>query len=188
MSLWLHTYCVACLLSFWFHCLSEMPQQDRLTQWSYYNRMVKIHSLVLLPLHWVRQEFSIQWSCLSLKNLACYSLLVFPPYYTKVSLKHNKLIYILVCREKQPHKKDRIFFLKIDNNKNKSWTFFWSDFVPGRPGTEEFVPGQLLLPLSRDKGTPGQGKCPCPGTKGQRDVPSRFVPGRPAGRPVPWKR
>ena len=57
------------------------------------------------------------------------------------------------------------------------------DFVPGRPGTEEFVPGQLLLPLSRDKGTAGQGKCPCPGTKGQRDVPSRFVP----GRPVPWK-
>ena len=58
------------------------------------------------------------------------------------------------------------------------------DFVPGRPGTEEFVPGQLHLPLSRDKGTAGQGKCPCPGTKGQRDVPSRFVP----GRPVPWKR
>ena len=50
-----------------------------------------------------------------------------------------------------------------------------------------FVPGHLLLPLSRDKGTPGQGKCPCPGTKGQRDVPSRFVPGRPAGRLVPWK-
>ena len=48
-----------------------------------------------------------------------------------------------------------------------------SDFVPGRPGTEEFVPGHLLLPLSRDKGTPGQGKCPCPGTKGQRDVLSR---------------
>ena len=61
------------------------------------------------------------------------------------------------------------------------------DFVPGRPGTEEFVPGQLQLLLSRDKGTAGQGKCPCPGTKGQRDVPSRFVPGRPAGRPVPWK-
>ena len=47
------------------------------------------------------------------------------------------------------------------------------DFVPGRPGTGEFVPGQLLKPLSRDKGTAGQGKCPCPGTKGQRDVPSR---------------
>ena len=100
-------------------------EQDRLTQWSYYNRMVKIHSLLLLPLHWVRQDFSIQWSCLSLKNLACYSLLVFPPYNAKVSLKHNKFIYILVCREKQPHKKDRIFFLKIDNHKNKSRTFFW---------------------------------------------------------------
>ena len=58
-----------------------------------------------------------------------------------------------------------------------------SDFVPGRPGTEEFVPGHLLLPLSRDKGIPGQGKCPCPGTKGQRDVPflgnaSSYVPKR----------
>ena len=31
-----------------------------------------------------------------------------------------------------------------------------SDFVPGRPGTEVFVPEHLLLPLSRDKGTPGQ--------------------------------
>ena len=47
-----------------------------------------------------------------------------------------------------------------------------SDFVPGRPGTEEFVPGHLLLPLSRDKGTGGQAKLFCPGTKGQRDVPS----------------
>ena len=28
-------------------------------------------------------------------------------------------------------------------------------FVPGRPGTEGFVPGHLLLPLSRNKGTPG---------------------------------
>ena len=35
--------------------------------------------------------------------------------------------------------------------------FFWEGyFVPGRDGTEEFVPGHLLLPLSRDKGTPGQ--------------------------------
>ena len=31
-----------------------------------------------------------------------------------------------------------------------------SDFVPGRPGTEKFVPGFLLLPLSWDKGTLGQ--------------------------------
>ena len=38
------------------------------------------------------------------------------------------------------------------------------DFVPGRPGTEEFVPGQLLLPLSRDKGTAGRPVPVCPGT------------------------
>ena len=31
-----------------------------------------------------------------------------------------------------------------------------SHSVPGRPGTEQFVPGHLLLPLSRDKGTLGQ--------------------------------
>ena len=37
--------------------------------------------------------------------------------------------------------------------------FFWEGyFVPGRDGTEEFVPGHLLLPLSRDKGTTGQAK------------------------------
>ena len=48
-----------------------------------------------------------------------------------------------------------------------------SNFVPGRPGTENFVPGFLQLSLSRDKGTPGQEIV--------------FVPGRPAGRPVPWK-
>jgi hypothetical protein len=53
------------------------------------------------------------------------------------------------------------------------WVFWVSDFVPGRPGTEEFVPGFLLLPLSWDKGTAGQGNI--------------FVPGRPAGCPVPWK-
>ena len=35
--------------------------------------------------------------------------------------------------------------------------FFWEAyFVPGRDGTEEFVSGHLLLPLSRDKGTTGQ--------------------------------
>ena len=27
---------------------------------------------------------------------------------------------------------------------------------PGRPGTEDFVPGHLLLPSSRDKGTTGR--------------------------------
>ena len=44
------------------------------------------------------------------------------------------------------------------------------------PGT--FAPG--LVPGQRDTGTRFFF---CPGTKGQRDVPSRFVP----GRPVPWK-
>ena len=38
-----------------------------------------------------------------------------------------------------------------------------SDFVPGRPGTENFVPGFLQLSLSRDKGTPGQEKIFVPG-------------------------
>ena len=37
-----------------------------------------------------------------------------------------------------------------------------------------------LVPGQRDTGTR---KFFCAGTKGQRDVPSRFVP----GRPVPWK-
>ena len=54
------------------------------------------------------------------------------------------------------------------------------DFVPGRPGTEEFVPGHLLLPLSRDKGTPGQEIFFVPG---QRDNGTS----RPGLRPVPWK-
>ena len=40
------------------------------------------------------------------------------------------------------------------------------DSVPGRPGTKEFVPGFLLLSLSRDKGTSGQGNIFVPG---QRD-------------------
>ena len=55
---------------------------------------------------------------------------------------------------------------------SKSGHFFENfeiHFVPGRPGTEEFVPGHLLLTLSRDQGTPGQAKRFCPGTKGQRD-------------------
>ena len=61
------------------------------------------------------------------------------------------------------------------NFKNKNrfpvFLFFYEGyFVLGRDGTEEFVPGHLLLPLSRDKGTPGQ-EFFCPGTKGQWDVP-----------------
>ena len=53
--------------------------------------------------------------------------------------------------------------------------FFWEGyFVQGRDGTEVFVLGHLLLPLSRDKGTPGQ----------------EFFLSRDKGtavRPVPWK-
>ena len=61
-----------------------------------------------------------------------------------------------------------------DVRKQEIWSFFWKfwiHFVLGRPGTEEFVPGFLLLPLSRDKGTAGQAKLFCPGTKGQHFVP-----------------
>ena len=67
--------------------------------------------------------------------------------------------------------------------------FFWEGyFVPGRDGTEEFVPGHLLLPLSRDKGTPGQEFIFVPGQRDNgtsrpglsrdvpRDVPSRGNP------------
>ena len=62
--------------------------------------------------------------------------------------------------------------------------FFWEGyFVPGRDGTEEFVPGHLLLPLSRDKGTPGREFFFVPGQRDNgtshpglsRDVP-RDVP------------
>ena len=55
-----------------------------------------------------------------------------------------------------------------------------SDSVPGRPGIEEFVPGQEQEPLSRDKGTPGQENFFVPGQRDNgtsrhglsRDVPS----------------
>ena len=42
------------------------------------------------------------------------------------------------------------------------------DSVPGRPGTEDFVPGFLLLSLSRDKGTSGQGNIFVPGQRDNR--------------------
>ena len=62
----------------------------------------------------------------------------------------------------------------------KSGHFLWKfliNFVPGRPRTECFAPGHLLLPLSRDNGTPGQEFFFVPG---QRDNgTSQFVPGRP---------
>ena len=51
--------------------------------------------------------------------------------------------------------------LKQENDvlKQEIWSFFWKfliHFVLGRPETEEFAPGFLLLPLSRDKGTTGR--------------------------------
>ena len=64
---------------------------------------------------------------------------------------------------------------EYDVLKQEMWSFLKNsliNFVPGRPGTEGFVPGHLLLPLSRDKGTPRQEFFFCPGTKGQQDVPS----------------
>ena len=63
-------------------------------------------------------------------------------------------------------------FLELFYFFDKFLTFFCqisSDFVPGRPRTKEFVPGFLLLLLSGDKGTVGQGNVFGPGTKGQRD-------------------
>ena len=73
------------------------------------------------------------------------------------------------------------------------WSFLKKsliNFVPGRPGTEGFVPGHLLLHLSRDKGTPRQAKLFCPGTKGQRDRKTflsrdKGTTGRPVPRDVP---
>ena len=40
-----------------------------------------------------------------------------------------------------------------------------SNFVPGRPGTEDFVPGHMIRPLYRDKGTPGQENLFVPGQR-----------------------
>jgi hypothetical protein len=40
--------------------------------------------------------------------------------------------------------------------KQEIWSFFLKNVSAFCPGTEEFVPGFLLLPLSRDKGTTGQ--------------------------------
>ena len=43
------------------------------------------------------------------------------------------------------------------NSKWKVLDFILTFIVPGRPMTDEFVPAFLLLLLSRDKGTAGQG-------------------------------
>ena len=69
-----------------------------------------------------------------------------------------------------------VFSLSCFGTSFSCFLFFWEGyFVLGRDGTEEFVPGHLLLPLSRDKGTPGQ------------DFFLSQDKGT-AGRPVPWKR
>ena len=88
--------------------------------------------------------------------------------------------------------KQEIVVLKQENDvlKQEIWSFFsknLNSFCPGTSRDRGFCPGTFapaLVPGQRDTGTR---KLFCPGTKGQRDVPSRFVPGRPAGRPVPWK-
>ena len=95
----------------------------------------------------------------------------------------------------RPETKCTKIFQKNDFIKQNIWSFllfFKIHFVPGRPRTEEFVPGHLLLPLSRDKGTAGQAKLFCPGTQGQRDRQTflsrdKGTTGRPAGRFVLWK-
>ena len=78
---------------------------------------------------------------------------------------------------------------EYDVLKQEMWSFLKNpsiNFVPGRPGTEGFVPGHLLLPLSRDKGTAGQAKLFCPGTKGQRDREIFLSRDKgTTGRPVP---
>ena len=70
--------------------------------------------------------------------------------------------------------------------KQKTWSFYlkiFNSFCPGTSRDRGFCPGTFapaLVPGQRDTGTRNFF---CPGTKGRRDVPSRFVP----GRPVPWK-
>ena len=63
---------------------------------------------------------------------------------------------------------------------------FLNRFVPGRAGTEEFVPGHLLLPLSRDNGTPGQEFFFLSRDKGTTGRPVPVCPGTSRGtsRPV----
>ena len=63
----------------------------------------------------------------------------------------------------------------------------FKSFCPGMGWDRGVCPGTLapaLAPGQRDTWTR---IFFCPETKGQQDVPSRFVLGRPAGRPVPWK-
>ena len=92
-----------------------------------------------------------------------------------------------VCKETLPPSIDNVWrtsFFLFCNVLFLCFVFFLaSDSVPGRPGTEEFVPGQEQEPLSRDKGTPGQEIFFVPGQRDNgtsrpglsRDVP-RDVP------------
>ena len=69
-----------------------------------------------------------------------------------------------------PGQNDLKIFKKRDQiSRFRTSFFYFRTSFPGFLGTEEFVPGHLLLPLSRDIGIPGQ--------------ENFFVP----GRPVPWK-
>ena len=61
--------------------------------------------------------------------------------------------------------------------------FFGKWFCPGTSRDRGFCPGIFTPALVLGQRDNGTRKCFCPGTKGQRDVPSRIVP----GRPVPWK-
>merc|ERR1712051_527836 len=54
-------------------------------------------------------------------------------------------------------------------------------FCPGTLRDRGVCPGTFALALVPGQRDTGTRIFFCPGTKGQRDVPSRFVPGRPAG-------
>ena len=60
-------------------------------------------------------------------------------------------------------------------------------FCPRTSRDRGFCPGTFAPALVSGQRDTGTRIFFCPGTKGQLDVPSRFVPGRPAGCPVPWK-
>ena len=92
-------------------------------------------------------------------------------------------------------KQKTMFYNRKGRSKTGKWcsktgnlVFFWKfliHFVPGRHRTEGFVPGHLILPLSRDKGTLRQRDT---GTKGHRDKKIFLSRDKgTTGHPVPWK-
>ena len=91
MSLWLHTYSVACLLSFWFHCLSEMP----LTELHIKNKTGWLSGVTIgwwkfihcCYCHSTELGRSSQYPC---KQLASADTRVFHTMQIKVSLQLNK--------------------------------------------------------------------------------------------------